>query len=32
MVIKLDDETLLNLEDKAYQIRRLVLEMVCFGQ
>lgn len=32
MVIKLDNETLLNLEDKAYQIRRLVLEMVCFGQ
>jgi transketolase len=32
MAIQLDSETLQELEMKAYQIRRLSLEMICFGQ
>ena len=32
MAIKLGMETIIDLENKAYQIRRLSLEMICYGQ
>src|SRR3972149_314150 len=32
MAIKLEKETLREIECKAYQIRRLSLEMICYGQ
>jgi transketolase len=32
MVKKISPDSMDNLEDKAYQIRRLVLEMVCYSQ
>ena len=32
MSIKLGVETITDLENKAYQIRRLALEMICYGQ
>ena len=32
MALKLDIATIRDLESKAYQIRRLTLEMICYGQ